>query len=297
MVAISRCCSPTSGLLSSLQSKTCSLLGAALGGCLLASPAAAGESASPVAPPPTFAESRAIGTTIQVASTSTTSLGGLAVESPRSLMALLDAKDGIDGVDGSFRYAITPERRALLNTIRYAEGTWARGEDLGYRVMFGGGLMPGLDRHPDRVIYSGRYASAAAGAYQFMPFTWSMASQKMRLSGFGPHVQDQAAIFLIQRRGALQLADRGEFTPELAAKLAPEWASFPTLAGYSYYGQPVKRYSVLKSFYERSLAQLRGLAQPGAAVASTPACEPETALRCRLQALDRIGPKPKSLGI
>ena len=62
-------------------------------------------------------------------------------------------------------YVITPERRAMLNTIRFAEGTWKGGLGVGYRVMFGGGLMPSLDRHPNRVIYSSRYASAAAGAY------------------------------------------------------------------------------------------------------------------------------------
>ncbi len=99
-------------------------------------------------------------------------------------------------------FAITPERRALLNTIRFAEGTWANGEDLGYRIMFGGSLMASLDRHPDRVNRTARYASAAAGAYQFMPFTWSMATRALGIRGFGPHVQDQAAIFLIQRRGA-----------------------------------------------------------------------------------------------
>ena len=131
-------------------------------------------------------------------------------------------------------FAITPERRALLNTIRYAEGTWANGHDVGYRIMFGGSLMPTLERHPDRVIYSSRYASAAAGAYQFMPFTWNMVTQKLGLSRFDPDSQDQGALYLIQRRGALHLADRGEMTEELAAKLSPEWASFPTLAGNSY---------------------------------------------------------------
>ena len=38
-------------------------------------------------------------------------------------------------------FAITPERRALLNTIRYAEGTWANGDDVGYRILFGGGKI------------------------------------------------------------------------------------------------------------------------------------------------------------
>ncbi len=184
-------------------------------------------------------------------------------------------------------FAITPERRALLNTIRFAEGTWANGEDLGYRIMFGGSLMASLDRHPDRVNRTARYASAAAGAYQFMPFTWSMATRALGIRGFGPHVQDQAAIFLIQRRGALALADRGVFTPQLAAKLAPEWASFPTLAGRSFYGQPVKRYTQLRAFYEANLASLRAidnvrtdLAQ--AAPPVKPACNDDS-LSCALQ--------------
>jgi muramidase (phage lysozyme) len=162
--------------------------------------------------------------------------------------------------------------------------------------MFGGGMMPGLDRHPDRVISTGRYASAAAGAYQFMPFTWAMASRSLSLQGFGPEVQDQAALFLIQRRGALHLADRGEFTPHLAAKLAPEWASFPTMAGHSYYGQPVKRYVTLKAFYEANLAELRALAGSATPVAVEPACEPVDSLRCRLEKLDRVGPRSVAQG-
>ena len=154
-------------------------------------------------------------------------------------------------------YVITPERRAMLNTIRFAEGTWKGGLDLGYRVMFGGGLMRSLDRHPNRVIYSSRYASAAAGAYQFMPFTWDLVKRSLGVRGFGPEVQDQGALFLIQRRKALSLTDTGVMTPILAAKLAPEWASFPTLRGRSYYGQPVKRFNNLKGFYNLNLAQLR----------------------------------------
>jgi muramidase (phage lysozyme) len=205
-------------------------------------------------------------------------------------------------------FAITPERRALLNTIRYAEGTWANGEDLGYRIMFGGGLMPSLDRHPDRVVRSARYASAAAGAYQFMPPTWSMVTRSLgfRTHGpeaFGPHVQDQGAIYLIQRRGALALADRGEFTPELAHRLAPEWASFPTLAGRSFYGQPVKRYQELRRFYEANLSQLRAQVvarREAALVAEAPeveaeeTCAPADSLRCRLEALNNVGPRPRA---
>ncbi len=156
-------------------------------------------------------------------------------------------------------YVITPERRALLNTIRFAEGTWKGGFDVGYRVMFGGGLMPSMDRHPNRVIYSSRYASAAAGAYQFMPFTWNMVQRHIPVRGFGPEAQDQGALFLVQRRKALGLTDAGSLTPVLTAMLAPEWASFPTLAGRSYYGQPVKTYTKLRTFYDVNLKELRRL--------------------------------------
>jgi len=101
----------------------------------------------------------------------------------------------------------------MLNTIRFAEGTWKGGLDVGYRVMFGGGLMPSLDRHPNRVIYSSRYASAAAGAYQFMPFTWNLVQRSIGVRGFGPEAQDQGALFLIQRRKALGLTDTRRSQP------------------------------------------------------------------------------------
>lgn len=190
-------------------------------------------------------------------------------------------------------FAITPERRALLNTIRFAEGTWANGDDVGYRIMFGGSLMDSLERHPDRVNRTARYASAAAGAYQFMPFTWAMASRVLGLPGFGPFAQDQAALFLIQRRGALDLADQGQFTAELAARLAPEWASFPTRRGVSFYGQPVKRLADLRRFYEWNLAQLRNAVVPDPVpVASVPAertCAPNQ-LECLLEAASAPAP-------
>ena len=95
-----------------------------------------------------------------------------------------------------------------------------------------------------------------------MPATWRLAVRALDLVGFGPHAQDQAALYLIQRRGALPLADRGILTKELAAKLAPEWASFPTLRNRSYYGQPVVKYGRLKHFYEANLARLRNLHPP-----------------------------------
>jgi muramidase (phage lysozyme) len=106
-----------------------------------------------------------------------------------------------------------------------------------------------------------RYASAAAGAYQFLPDTWEGASRKLGLRGFGPANQDQAALYLIERRGALASIDRGELSDGALDRLAREWASLPTLAGVSAYGQPVKTAEELRRFHA---AELRRLGRPAA---------------------------------
>jgi len=209
---------------------------------------------------------------------STLAQSQLPMGAPLSTLALLEALPQAQRI-----FAITPERRALLNTIRYAEGTWAQGSDLGYRILFGGSVIDSLDRHPNRVMRTARYASAAAGAYQFMPFTWAMAARALGLAVFHPEAQDQAALFLVQRRGALSLADQGQLTPQLVALLAPEWASFPTLRGGSYYGQPVKRFAELKRFYDENLTRLRSTLGPSEPPVVP--CEPQASLRCRLEAL------------
>ena len=153
-------------------------------------------------------------------------------------------------------YRLTPERRALLNTIRYAEGTWTNGEDKGYRTLYGGGRFQDLSHHPEKVVVK-RYSSAAAGAYQFLPTTWKGLAKELRLNSFEPKHQDQAALHLVKRRGALQEIDSRGLTKAAMAQLAPEWASFPTRSGRSAYGQPVKSHQELASFYARNLRQLR----------------------------------------
>jgi len=152
-------------------------------------------------------------------------------------------------------YEITPARRALLDTIRYAEGTWAGGSEVGYRIMFGGGTFNNLDRHPDRVIHGGGYSSAAAGAYQFMPATWGGVASALRLNSFSPQNQDQGALHLVKMRGALSAIDKGELSRQAVNLLAPEWASFPTMYGGSYYGQPSKAYGELDKFYRKRLIE------------------------------------------
>lgn len=168
-----------------------------------------------------------------------------------SRLVLEESRPAAAGGPGG-AYAITPHRQALLDTIRFAEGTWIGGSAIGYRVLYGGSLFDSLERHPERVVVR-RYTSAAAGAYQFLPRTWQMAARALGLSDFGPRSQDQAALWLVQRRGALAAVDRQGLSADVLAQLSPEWASLPTQAGASYYGQPVRRVQELMRFYQMRL--------------------------------------------
>ena len=152
-------------------------------------------------------------------------------------------------------YEMTPERQALLNTIRYAEGTWKQGS-AGYRTLYGGGRFSSLAKHPEVVVVK-RYTSAAAGAYQFLPRTWREAADKLRLNSFTPRNQDQAALYLVDRRGVLNQVDNQGLTREVMSVLSKEWASFPNSRGNSAYGQPVKKAAELGAFYRDNLRELR----------------------------------------
>jgi muramidase (phage lysozyme) len=148
------------------------------------------------------------------------------------------------------KFRNTPEGQRLLKTIRFAEGTAG---PKGYQTMFGGGTFSDLSRHPDRVIRSGGYASAAAGAYQFLPGTWQSQASRLGLKRFGEAEQDIAALSLARNRlmdiGGLETVRKEGLSQRVAAALAPEWASFPTESGSSYYGQPVKSLSSLQKYY------------------------------------------------
>ena len=171
--------------------------------------------------------------------------------------------------DRSFyeKFRQTPEAQGLLRMLRFAEGTERGGQD-SYRVMFGGSLAPDLKRHPDKVIKGGKYASAAAGAYQFMPGTWQAQQKKLGLESFGSVEQDIAALDLARQRtmglGGLSYLQKQGLTPEFVAALAPEWASLPTKEGKSYYGQPVKSYSELQKTYQQGKQPLSGEQAQGA---------------------------------
>ena len=128
---------------------------------------------------------------------------------------------------------------------------WAEGGD--YNVMFGGGRFDDFSRHPDQVVRTARYSSAAAGKYQFMPATWGTASTALGLSDFGPESQEAAGRYLTKERGVDPdqfITSKQEFI-EAMHKLAPEWSSLPKRNGVSYYGQPVRHIDDLWEKYQQ----------------------------------------------
>lgn len=162
--------------------------------------------------------------------------------------------------------AISPNARRWLNTIAFAEGTWGSSGPR-YDITFGYKPIKDLSRHPNQVVKSGGYASAAAGAYQIMPSTWASVQKQKGLADFGPLSQDRAALELLRRRGIDP--DRDPITPQTVAKAAGEWASLPNLQGKSAYGQPVKSFETLKRFAEQRGAQTQAQSAAPANPAAT----------------------------
>lgn len=146
--------------------------------------------------------------------------------------------------------------RGLQQAISRAEGTW-RANQPGYDILFGGGRFTDYSRHPDRVVRTPGYASAAAGAYQFMPGTYAEAARALGLKDFSPASQDLAMLYKVRQRllpagGLAALTKEGTLSPRLQGYLAPEWASIPTSTGESAYGQPVKRSSQVSAWFDEA---------------------------------------------
>lgn len=168
---------------------------------------------------------------------------------------------------------LTPQEKQWLSAISWAEGTYKPGKGPQYNIMFGGGTFSDLSRHPDRVVRGTGVSSSAAGAYQFMPGTWAAVSKQVGAKDFGPEAQDRAALALIRQRGVDPAKD--PITPQTVAKLAPEWASLPTVKGTSYYpNQSVKRFADIQKFL--GTMNVAGGA-PGGAPSQAPAPAPAAA--------------------
>ena len=140
---------------------------------------------------------------------------------------------------------VSPNARRWLNLISFAEGTYGKTGPR-YDITFGYTPIKDLSKHPDRIVQSGGYSSAAAGAYQFMPSTWQRAASAVGAKDFGPRSQDLAALQLMRWRGVDP--DKSPVSPENIAKLSGEWAALPTAKGVSAYGQPSKPFGKLLSF-------------------------------------------------
>ncbi len=146
----------------------------------------------------------------------------------------------------------TPAWSAAGAVLKFAEGA-------SYNVQFGGGTFDDFSRHPDEVISSNGLDSAAAGAYQFMPNTWTGVSEKLGLQNFGPESQEMAGRELAAGRGVdpdRVYTSFEDFNNNFLIPLAPEWASLPKADGKSYYpGQSAKSAQALWEYYQQAQKQ------------------------------------------
>jgi lysozyme len=132
------------------------------------------------------------------------------------------------------------QEQAFLHTIRACEGT--DGPD-GYHTQFGFRRFESFDGHPRtafpyRDLNGEMLYTSAAGAYQITWPTWVGAIQPvLHLLDFTPESQDRAALFLINRAGALPDIWAGNLRPALD-KCSGRWASLPG----SKYAQPKRTY-------------------------------------------------------
>ena len=129
-------------------------------------------------------------------------------------------------------YRITPERRALLNTIRYAEGTWIGGSGEGYRVLYGGGRFQSLDRHPEIVVRK-RYTSARPVPISFCP---APGGRPPASSGFpisAPPARTRRLSIWWRSGGPSGRFEQQGLSAAVLARLSPEWASLPASHGGS----------------------------------------------------------------
>ena len=138
---------------------------------------------------------------------------------------------------------VSAKRKALLDTIAFAEGTRGYSQD-GYDVSFTFRTFPDCNVHPKKRYCSGSLCSDASGRYQFLSKTWAT----LGLPNFRPENQTIGAMSLISRRGGVVPADRPLSATEfsnLMSKISYEWASLPP----GRYGQPIKTMSALRSQY------------------------------------------------
>ena len=143
---------------------------------------------------------------------------------------------------------------------RIAEGTEKMGSRA-YNTGYGYNMFDDLSRHPDTVWRTNTGASAAAGAYQFMPQTWAGVKSALNLTDFSPASQDKGFkhLFVQRLKNAGLDPNRLPKNDQELAKyfnaLSPEWAAYPTLQNQSFYegvsGNTASPFSFLRSEFLR----------------------------------------------
>jgi muramidase (phage lysozyme) len=137
---------------------------------------------------------------------------------------------------------------AFLRVIREGETNQT---DAAYRMMFGGELFDAPPwQHPRRDNSTNGLHSTAAGAYQFIVGTWDECASSLGLTDFSPRSQNLAAVYLINRRGALEDVIAGRLD-EAIRKCNREWASLPG----SPYGQPTLTLERCHAVWDEYLAR------------------------------------------
>lgn len=154
-------------------------------------------------------------------------------------------------------YAKHPYVRKMLDTISGAEGSPR------YDTAFGGGTIPGLEVHPGTrheftQTDGKKNVTTAAGRYQFIKPTWEEAQKKLGLPDFGPESQDMAAVYLLQKNGALPAVLAGDFDTAIQ-RSGKTWASLPS----SPYAQPKRSEGFIKNLLNQAAEAAFPAAQAG----------------------------------
>lgn len=158
----------------------------------------------------------------------------------------IDTSEGGTSGGGTADTSLNPYRRAFLDTLAYAEGT-ANYPNTGYNTMFTGKQFSGFKDHPRQIQRSGKYASDAAGRYQFLSTTWD----GLGLPDFSPANQDKGALKLLAPH-VIQAIDKGDFATAFHGA-RKTWASLPG-AGY---GQPEKKMKTLVGYANARLEKYK----------------------------------------
>lgn len=163
----------------------------------------------------------------------------------------------------------TAEQQAMLETIRYAEGTAG---PTGYSMFFGdrtgeakygdltGKTANEVEQYVTRFLKDPQSnyrndKSAAVGAFQIIDITQKARALGMDMNRpFDESFQDEMALKLAKGRGVTaELLSAQGMSDDTIQKLSPEWASFPG----NTYGQPTKRKSDLRRVYQESLLRIK----------------------------------------